>query len=85
MNTECVDFLRELNRVRLSKHLSVRGAAKVADVPAATMQGWLAGRHVPTPALRPKFQAFVEHLGIPDEAVAQWWRNCAGTGHAAES
>lgn len=76
MNSECAEFLGELNRLRLGKHLSVRGAAKLAEVPAATMQGWLAGRHVPTPALRPKFQAFAEHLGVAPEAVALWWREC---------
>lgn len=78
MNTERDDFLRVLNQARLAQHLSVRGAAKVAGVPAATMQGWLDGRHFPTPALRPKFQAFVESLGLPEELVTRWWRASAG-------
>lgn len=67
------DFLRVLNEARASRHISVRGAAKLADVPPATMQGWLNGRHFPTPALRPKFQVFVEQLGLPHELAAQWW------------
>ncbi|MCW5953678.1 MAG: helix-turn-helix transcriptional regulator [Propionibacteriaceae bacterium] len=62
-----------LNEARAARHLSVRGAAKLADVPPATMQGWLNGRHFPTPALRPKFQAFVEYLGLPVELTTKWW------------
>lgn len=75
MDSAREEFLRVLNQARLTRHLSVRGAAKVAGVPAATMQGWLAGRHFPTPALRSKFQAFVEYLGIPDELTERWWRS----------
>lgn len=48
----------------MKRQLSVRSAARLADVPAATMQGWLNGRHYPTPQLRPTFHAFVECLGI---------------------
>lgn len=73
MDGRCEDFLRILNEARAQRHLSVRGAAKLAGVPPATMQGWLNGRHVPTPTLRPKFQAFVEQLGLSDELPAQWW------------
>ncbi|MGC3955056.1 MAG: helix-turn-helix domain-containing protein [Propionicimonas sp.] len=75
MELEREAFLRVMNEARVARHLSVRGAAKAAGVPAATMQGWLNGRHVPTPALRPKFQAFVEQLGIPPEATARWWES----------
>ncbi len=73
METEREAFLQALNQARAARHLSVRGAAKVAGVPAATMQGWLDGRHFPTPALRPKFQSFVEYLGLPADLVTQWW------------
>lgn len=73
MDSRREDFLRVLNEARAERHLSVRGAAKLADVPPATMQGWLNGRHFPTPALRPKFQTFVEFLGVPNELTAQWW------------
>lgn len=68
------EFLRALNQARAARHLSVRGAAKLAEVPAATMQGWLDGRHFPTPALRPKFQRFAEHLGLSAELTRQWWQ-----------
>lgn len=74
MDTERDEFLRALNQARLARHLSVRAAARVAGVPAATMQGWLNGRHFPTPTLRPKFQVFVEFLGLPDELIGRWWR-----------
>ncbi|MGC4154230.1 MAG: helix-turn-helix transcriptional regulator [Propionicimonas sp.] len=74
MDTRREDFLRVLNEARALRHLSVRGAAKLADVPPATMQGWLNGRHFPTPALRPKFNAFVAHLELPGELMAQWWQ-----------
>lgn len=73
MDARREEFLRALNEVRAARHLSVRGAAKLADVPAATMQGWLNGRHFPTPALRPKFQAFVDHLELPAELTTNWW------------
>lgn len=68
------EFAQLLNEARLRRHLSVRGAARVAGVPAATMQGWLNGRHLPTPALRDKFVAFVTHLGLDQELDASLWR-----------
>jgi hypothetical protein len=42
-------------------------------VPAATVQGWLAGRHFPTPALRPKFLLLVEALGLAEHLHAALW------------
>lgn len=53
-----------INQARLDRHLSIRSAARIAGVPAATVQGWLAGRHFPTPALRPKFLVLVEALDL---------------------
>lgn len=79
MEAEREEFLRVLNEARRARHLSVRGAAKIAGVPAATMQGWLNGRHLPTPALRPKFHAFAELLGIPEETTGQWWQSLRPT------
>jgi DNA-binding transcriptional regulator YiaG len=78
VSAEYEDFLHLLNQARLAQHLSVREAARVAGVPAATMQGWLNGRHVPTPALRPKFQSFACFLGISEDAIAQWWLTTRG-------
>lgn len=68
------DFARRLDDERRRRHLSVRGAARVAGVPAATMQGWLSGRHLPTPALRPRFVAFVEFLGLDEWLDPSLWR-----------
>ena len=68
------DFARQLDQERQRRHLSVRGAARVARVPPATMQGWLNGRHLPTPALRPRFVAFVEFLGLEDQLDPAMWR-----------
>lgn len=73
MDNRREEFLRALNEARAARHLSVRGAAQLAEVPPATMQGWLNGRHFPTPALRPRFQKFIDHLEIPGELTAQWW------------
>lgn len=62
-----------VNQARLDRHLSVRGAAQISGVPASTMQGWLLGQHFPTPALRPKFLALVEHLELDDFLHAGLW------------
>lgn len=53
-----------INQARLDRHLSIRSVARIAGVPAATVQGWLAGRHFPTPALRPKFLLLVEAMEL---------------------
>lgn len=53
-----------INAARRERHISIRSAARIAGVPAATMQGWLNGRHFPTPALRPKFIRLLERLEL---------------------
>lgn len=63
---------RLLDEARARQHLSIRAAAKVADVPAATVQGWLNGKHLPTPALRPNFEKLVEALGLTDTLPLDW-------------
>ncbi len=55
----------------MRQHLSIRAAAKIAGVPSATVQGWLNGRHVPTPALRGNFDRLVSALGL-SESVTAW-------------
>ena len=40
---------------------------------SATVQGWLAGRHFPTPALRPKFLILVEALELTQHLHAALW------------
>lgn len=62
-----------VNQARLDRHLSVRGAAQLSGVPASTMQGWLQGRHFPTPALRPKFEALVDYLELTELLHAGLW------------
>lgn len=70
------DFVALMNEVRQRKHLSIRALARIAQVPPATAQGWLSGKHSPTPALRANFQRLIEHLGLveaaPPELQAQW-------------
>jgi DNA-binding transcriptional regulator YiaG len=62
-----------INQARLDRHISIRSAARIAGVPAATAQGWLAGRHFPTPALRPKFLRLVEALDLNDHLHPALW------------
>lgn len=59
-----------VNQARLDRHISIRSAGRIAGVPAATVQGWLAGRHFSTPALRPRFLLLVEALGLTDHLHA---------------
>lgn len=59
-----------LTAARHSKHLSIRALATRVDVPASTMQGWLDGRHLPTPALRGQFLRMLRLLDITDDAEA---------------
>lgn len=66
-------FARLLNEARQSHHLSIRAAARVAGVPAATAQGWLNGKHFPTPALRAKYLRLVAAVGLLDQVPASLW------------
>lgn len=67
------ELTRLINRARQDRHISIRSAARIAGVPAATVQGWLAGRHFPTPALRPKFLLLVEALELTDYLHPNLW------------
>ncbi len=67
------ELVRLLNEARQRQHLSVRGAAAAAGVPTATVQGWLSGRHLPTPALRDSFERLVDRLGLTDQIPNEWW------------
>lgn len=57
-------LIERINEARTEKAISIRTAAKIAGVPPATVQGWLSGRHFPTPALRPKFLTLVTELEL---------------------
>ena len=61
-----------VNTERIRQGLSIRMAAKVAGVPAGTLQGWLSGKHVPTPALRPNFERLVAALGLSEQIDLDW-------------
>ncbi|MEE9964702.1 MAG: helix-turn-helix transcriptional regulator [Propionicimonas sp.] len=69
------ELIALVDRTRLEKHISVRAAARLCGVPASTMQGWLQGRYFPTPALRPKFLALVDHLGLTEYLHAGLWQD----------
>lgn len=67
--------------------LSYRDLSRRSGVPTGTLQGWLAGRSLPTPALRGSFLGLVDLLGVTDGySHEQWWdaveqaRRIPGTG-----
>ncbi len=60
------DVARLVDSERIRQNLSIGDAAKIAAVPKATVQGWLNGKHRPTPALRPNFERLVAELGLSD-------------------
>jgi WD40 repeat protein len=64
---------RLLNEARQRLHLSVQAAANLAGVPKATAQGWLSGKHLPTPALRGNFHHLIHGLGLDDVIDPDWW------------
>jgi hypothetical protein len=52
-------------------------------VPATTAQGWLDGRHFPSPALRGNYLLLVNHLGLGDQIPEHLWDDSrAGAGSA---
>ena len=67
------DFAALLDETRRDRHLSIRAAARIAGVPAATVQGWLSGKHFPVPALRPHYLKLVEVLDLSDRLPADLW------------
>ena len=69
------EFAALVNETRRAQHLSIRALARIADVPPTTAQGWLTGRHFPTPALRGNFQRVVNHLGLADAVPVDLWED----------
>jgi DNA-binding transcriptional regulator YiaG len=67
------EFAALVNDARRRQYLSIRAVARVAQVPATTIQGWLDGRHFPSPALRPNYLILVNHLGLDDEVPDDIW------------
>jgi DNA-binding transcriptional regulator YiaG len=66
-------FAALVNDARRRQYLSIRAVARVAQVPATTIQGWLDGRHFPSPALRPNYLLLVNHLGLDDDVPDDIW------------
>ena len=58
------EFADLLDQTRKTRHLSIRAAARLAGVPATTVQGWLDGTHNPSPTSRPQFLRLVSELGL---------------------
>ena len=54
--------------------LSFRELGRRSKVPPGTLQGWIGGRSLPTPALRAAFFDVVDALGLTEQhSHAQWW------------
>jgi hypothetical protein len=67
------EFASLVNDARRRQHLSIRAVARIADVPATTAQGWLNGKHFPTPALRGNYFTLLEHLNLTGEVPDDLW------------
>ncbi|MGV8907396.1 MAG: hypothetical protein ACOH1Y_00295 [Propionicimonas sp.] len=81
-------FAALVNDARRRQYLSVRAVARIAQVPATTAQGWLDGRHFPSPALRGNYLLVVDHLGLTDQVPDGIWddsrdgaNGCRWSGH----
>lgn len=69
------EFAGKVDEVRRQQHLSIRQFGLAAGVPKATAQGWLNGRHMPTPALRRKFLLAVAELGLGEDVPGGLWED----------
>lgn len=67
------DFAALVDRTRRRRHRSIRDLAKLAGVPATTMQGWLSGKHFPVPALRENYLRMVAELELTDQLPQELW------------
>jgi WD40 repeat protein/transcriptional regulator with XRE-family HTH domain len=67
------EFSERLNAARVERKLSIRALATEVDVPVATVQGWLNGKHFPVAALRPKYLQLVESLGLASQIPEDLW------------
>jgi DNA-binding transcriptional regulator YiaG len=66
-------FVALVNDARRRQYLSIRAVARIAQVPPTTVQGWLDGRHFPSPALRGNYLRLVHHLGLGDQVPESIW------------
>lgn len=67
------EFAALVNEARRRHHLSIRAVARIAEVPPTTAQGWLNGKHFPTPALRGNYLKLLEYLGLSDSVPRDLW------------
>lgn len=72
MPTAREDLAARLDGARRRQHLSIRAVARLVDLPAATVQGWLSGKHAPTPALRPQYEELIRALGLEGQVHPEW-------------
>lgn len=69
------EFSTLVDKARRDRHLSVRAAARLAGAHPATVQGWLNGKHLPTPALRPNFLRLIGALGLAEVIPDDFWQD----------
>lgn len=63
--------------------LSFRELGRRSKVPPGTLQGWIGGRSLPTPALRTAFFDVLDLLGLADQHGHQeWWEAVEQARHA---
>lgn len=72
------EFAALINDARRQQHLSIRAVARIAEVPPTTAQGWLNGKHFPTPALRGNYLVLLEHLGLAELVPDDLWEDSWG-------
>ncbi|CAL8975133.1 hypothetical protein CELL_01972 [Cellulomonas sp. T2.31MG-18] len=66
------ELARALTALRERRGATVRDLARAAGVPAATVSGYLTGRHVPPLAATEQFVQVLAALGVPDDEVPAW-------------
>lgn len=66
-------FAALVNDARRRQYLSIRAVARIADVPPTTAQGWLNGKHFPTPALRGNYLKLLDHLDLREAVPRDLW------------
>ena len=67
------EFAALVDAARRGRYLSIRAAARIAEVPATTAAGWLKGKHLPTPALRDNYLRLLEHLELAGSVPESFW------------
>lgn len=66
------EFGEALTDLRRRALLGVRQAAKLADIPAATVSDYLRGNTIPQPGGLAAFKRLLGVLGVPEENIPRW-------------